>query len=154
MPGFHFGDCGLIKLYGSVSISSSSSSPPSTRRFHSSCSGSMAWNSGITSVANSSSASQMCSWRLRPAWLSRITWSTLDSAKRCSLARIVAGEPISPPCCAFCPAGAAFHVWYSSHRLTVPGTTGPCVVVEAQGELEERRAVGPRLRLLVGRRRT
>ena len=79
----------------------------------------------MTSAANSSSASQMCSWRLRPAWFSRITWSTFESANRCSFWRIVAGEPMRPPFCAFCPAGVDFHVWYSSHRLTVPGTTGP-----------------------------
>ena len=87
----------------------------------------MAWNSGITSAANSSSASQMCSWRLRPAWLSRITWSTLDSANRCSLARIVVRRADQAAVLRLLARTAsAFHAWYSSHRLTVPGTTGPC----------------------------
>jgi len=40
--------------------------------------------------------------------------------------RIVAGEPIKPPLCAFWPAAEVFHPRYSSHRLVVPGTTGPC----------------------------
>ena len=46
--------------YGVVSISSSSISRASTLRFHSWCAGSSAWNSGITSLANSSRLSQMC----------------------------------------------------------------------------------------------
>ena len=67
----------------------------------------------------------MCSWRFA-GLVEEDDLIDVDEAKRCSFSRIVAGEPIRPPCCAFCPAGPAFHVWYSSHRLTVPGTTGPC----------------------------
>lgn len=62
---------------------------------------------------------------------------------------MVAGEPIRPPPCAFCPLGPAFHAWYSSQRLVVPGATETLLVVEAQRELEGR-AVGTGLGLLVG----
>ena len=57
-----------------------------------------------------------------------MTWSTFEVSKRRSLRRIVSGEPMRPPFCAFCPAGVAFQTWYSSHRLTVPGSTGPWVL--------------------------
>src|SRR5204863_232111 len=52
----------------SVSISSSWISPAITLAFQSSCAGMLAWNSGITSSANSCRDSQMSSWVLRPAW--------------------------------------------------------------------------------------
>src|SRR3981189_2736620 len=55
--------------------------PLITPCFHSSCSGSDL-NSGITSFANSSSESQMCSWLFLPAWLSRITWSICELLNR------------------------------------------------------------------------
>ena len=84
--------CGV----GAVSSSSSTMSPARTPRFHSWCSSSRAWNSGMTSAANSSNDEQMSAWVFLPAWLSRITWSTLDSWNLWSFARIVSGEPMSP----------------------------------------------------------
>ena len=76
----------------------------------------------MTSLANSSSDSQMSSCVLRPAWLSSTTWSMFEDWNRRSLRRIVSGEPIRPPrSAAACASGlAVFHFWYSSHMLTVP----------------------------------
>ena len=48
-------------------------------------------------AANSSRLAQMSSCVLRPAWLSRMTWSTLDFSNLRSFRRMVSGEPISPP---------------------------------------------------------
>ena len=50
----------------------------------------------MTSAANSSNDEQMSAWVFLPAWLSRITWSTLDSWNLRSRSRIVSGEPMSP----------------------------------------------------------
>ena len=93
----------------------------------------------------------MSSWVLRPAWFSRITWSTFDSSNLRSLVRIVSGEPISPPACIFCACGVLRNAWYSSHRFDAARLARRPGRVEAQRELEERPAVGLGVGLLVGR---
>src|SRR3981081_1591486 len=62
--------------YFLTSRSSSTISRLSTFCFQATCSASAAWNSGITSLAKSSSESQMSWWLVLPAWFNRITWST------------------------------------------------------------------------------
>src|SRR6185503_417590 len=89
----------------------------------------------ITSRLNSSSDSQMCSCVFLPAWLSRMTWSMWEVSNLASFLRMVSGEPISPP------------------RKAASWASGFAVsggAVEAQRELEERRAVRALPRLLVG----
>ena len=56
----------IIDLERYANINSPTGAPLITPAFHASCSGSLR-NSGITSVANSSSDSQMCSWLFLPA---------------------------------------------------------------------------------------
>src|ERR1700712_5437900 len=46
------------------------------------CASSRSTNSGSTSLPKISIASMMCSWRLRPAWRTKITWSTPASSHR------------------------------------------------------------------------
>src|SRR6476469_5190575 len=73
---------------------------------------------------------------------------------RRSFLAMVSGDPIRPPrsAASWASGFSRFHLLYSSHILTVPGRTLPVLrgAVKAQRELEERRAVGPRPRLLVG----
>ena len=78
----------------------------------------------MTSRANNSRLSQMCSWVFLPAWFNRITESMCEVSNLRSLLRSVSGEPISPPDSARCSASgfSRFHFSYSSHRLTVPGS--------------------------------
>ena len=106
-----------------MSISSSSISPASTLAFHSSCAGTLAWNSGITSLAKSSRLAQMSSWLLRPAWFRRTTWSMFDVSNFRSLRLMVSGDPISPPRSAVSAASGfpRFQLLYSCHMSSSPG---------------------------------
>ena len=54
------------------------------------------WNSGMTSRAKSSSDSQMSSWRFRPAWLTKINWSTPASSYGAHERPDLAGVPTAP----------------------------------------------------------
>ena len=80
---------------------------------------------GMTSVANSSRDSRMWASVFLPAWFRRMTWSMLVSSNFRSRSRIVSGEPMRPPLDLAALPGSAFHFWYSSQRLTVPGSTTP-----------------------------
>ena len=127
-----------------------------TPAFQASCSGSLR-NSGITSLANSSSESQMCSWLFLPAWLSRITWSICEVRNRRSFfadgfrradqaaaqRRLLRFRIFALPLVVFVP-----HVDGARRRTLAVLRRA----VEAQRELEEGGAVGARARLLVGLR--
>jgi hypothetical protein len=82
-----------------------------------------------------------------------MTWSMLDCLELAQLARIVSGEPMSPPDSARSAVSglAAFHAVYSSPHVDLArvGAPGRAVVV-AQAELEERGPVGLGPGLLVG----
>ena len=60
-------------------------------------SASFSWNSGITSRANSSRLSQMCSCRFRPACWMKTIWSTPVSVIDWRYERTAAGVPIARP---------------------------------------------------------
>src|SRR4029077_4406170 len=51
----------------------------------------------MTSRANNSRLSQMCSWVFLPAWFRRITESICEVSNLRSFWRSVSGEPITPP---------------------------------------------------------
>ena len=53
-------------------------------------------NSGSTWVPNSSSDSQMCSWRFLPACMMKISWSIPASSNRTRKSRICFGVPVAP----------------------------------------------------------
>src|SRR6185503_10646304 len=75
-------------------LSAASTYGASPARFLASRASTSALNAGITSDANSSSDSQICEWRLRPACCRKITWSTPASWKPSRCERMSCGVPI------------------------------------------------------------
>ena len=116
----------------------------------------VAWNSGMTSVANSSRLRRCRSWVFVPAWFSRITWSTFDSSNLRSLRADRLGRADQPAGLRLLALRACFrNAWYSSHRLTVPGSHRAVRRRRSAGRTGRTSSRRPcALRLLVGRRRT
>ena len=127
MPGFHFGDCGLIRLYGSVSISSSSSSPREHLPLPLLVLGLEGVELGhhlggeqlerLADVLVAVAAGLVEQDHLVDVGLGELVQLGADRVRRADQPAVLRLAD---------PRGTAFHVWYSSHRLTVPGTTGPC----------------------------
>ena len=70
-----------------------SSAGASRADFARTCASSRSLKAGSTSRPNSSSDSQMCSWRFLPACRTKMTWSTPASSNRSRYARTCAGRP-------------------------------------------------------------
>ena len=141
--GFFVGVCSPRSVNGRVSISSSSISPASTRRFHS-------WWSAPSHGTRASPrrrtaraprrCARGCCGRPGSAGSPGRRWTRRTCA---ACARMVSGEPISPPPCAFWPDGRCL-----PRLVLVPQADGArhdraVLVVEAQRELEERRSRRP-----------
>ena len=97
-------------------------------------------------------SAQMSSCAVRPAWLSRITWSTPVASNSRRRRRIVSGEPISPLRSVSCALSVCAPLLVRLPHVALAGVRDAVPAVVAQAEHEERPARGLRQRLLVGRR--